>query len=223
MTVRILSGLIMLAMAAPAGGAAASQNDENRPDGAMTDGVAVAEVIEVREELSLLPESRLWFDGGSTVRGYTCEAETIESTIATRSGASIDGVASLRDVVESVALTFPVAELECGNGTMNGHMRDALKVKEHSNIEFYVELYDLEIGDDGKGQIEMYGDLTIIGKTMPVTIVAEAEEQDDGTVTVRGSRELDMTMFGVDPPRLFLGTLKVHDDIEIHFDMVLGR
>lgn len=219
MTVRIFGGLMILALAIPGVGNASPNGNDDGPGDTKTKEVAE----ETRAELSLLPESRLWFEGGSTVRGYSCEAETIESTITTRDGTAIDGVASLRDVVESVGLTFPVAELECGNGTMNGHMRDALKAEEFPKIEFYVDLYELEVGDDGKGQITMFGDLTIIGETMPITIEAEAEEQDDGTVTVRGSRELDMTMFGVKPPRLMLGTLRVHDDIEIHYEMVLGR
>ena len=43
-----------------------------------------------------------------------------------------------------------------------------------------------------------------------------------GTLRVRGSKPVDMTQWGVQPPSLMMGTMKVNRAATIHFDVVLG-
>jgi hypothetical protein len=39
---------------------------------------------------------------------------------------------------------------------------------------------------------------------------------------VQGVHELNMTEWGIRPPRLMLGTLRVHEDVQVHFDLLLS-
>lgn len=213
MITRILSGVLLTTMVAPAVDGDAPRDEAVRPADA---AVAVAWA-----DLNILPESRLWFDGGSTVRAYTCEATTLDGAVVALDGAAAR-VAALEGAVETVTIRIDVAALECGNGTMNDHMRKALEADKHPRIEFRVTGYDVAETGPGAGTIEMRGALTITGTTRDVTIQADVEERADGTLAVRGSKTIDMTEYGVRPPRLMLGTLKVHDEVEVHFDMVLG-
>ena len=177
----------------------------------------------VRYDLSLLPESRIWFEGGSTVRGFTCESKGFGAEIRAQSNAVEFAVATLQDLIEQVVVRVPVQTIDCGNGTMNDHMRKALQATEHPEIEFRLDAYDVAPNPDGTAAIEMRGTLTIAGAMKPVTIAAEAAVEEGGRLMVRGSHEIDMTEYGVKPPRLMLGTLKVHDNVTVHFEMALTK
>ena len=72
--------------------------------------------------LKLSPDSRLWFDGKSTVRDWSCKATVIDAALEAEGNASIADVLQGQRAVKSVTLTFPTAKLDCANGTMNGHM-----------------------------------------------------------------------------------------------------
>ena len=53
--------------------------------------------------------------------------------------------------------------------------------------------------------------------TIDATIASEA----DGALRVKGSKEILMSDFGVRPPTLMMGTLKVRDRVVVNFDVVL--
>ena len=62
--------------------------------------------------MSILPESRLWFEGGSTVRGFTCEATALDGSVVTRDGAE-PRVAALKSAVESVSIIVASPAAPC--------------------------------------------------------------------------------------------------------------
>jgi len=50
---------------------------------------------------------------------------------------------------------------------------------------------------------------------------AQAKPGTDGTLIVSGTREVRMTEFGLKPPTLMLGTMKVDEKITVGFEVVL--
>jgi hypothetical protein len=170
--------------------------------------------------LSLQPESRLWLEGGSTVRGYSCAATEIIGKVRTAQDQPLPALTGLAGVVREAGITIPVAQLDCDNGTMNGHMKKALKADEHETIAYRFDTFEIVAAGEGGGQVEMKGHLTIAGQELPIVFPAEIELMADGTIRLQGQTELDMTKFGVKPPRLMLGTLKVHDQVTVHFDVL---
>src|SRR5688500_2995880 len=81
-----------------------------------------AQVTESPEVLRLQPGSKVWVSGGSTVRDWRCDAKTIESALELLAQ---DPAAAVAQLVQTAKVAVPVADLECGNGTMNEHMRKA--------------------------------------------------------------------------------------------------
>lgn len=169
-------------------------------------------------ELTVQPGSRLWVDGTSTVRSYRCSTSAVEgSADAERAGS----LADLADGVGRVDVSVRVASLDCRNETMNGHMRNALKAREHPVIRFQAPSVAVT-ARGAEGTARTAGTLTIAGAERPVTLDATvAEEASGGGIRVRGSTQLRMTEFGVRPPSLMLGTMRVHDPVTVHFDLVL--
>jgi polyisoprenoid-binding protein YceI len=161
--------------------------------------------------LSFQPQSRVWVEGTSTVRGYRCESTSVTGS-AQAATAELAALAS----VPRAEVSIPVASLDCRNGTMNGHMRRALKADENPTIRLRAR--GVQVSPTGAAKIS--GDLTIAGQTRPVTIDGTAASEE-GKVRVRGSKRLVMTDFGVQPPTLMMGTMKVAAPVTIGFDVVL--
>jgi hypothetical protein len=182
--------------------------------------VTVVDLLSTSPLLALQPESRLWLEGGSTVRSYKCAATEIIGEVRTAADQPLPALAGLAAVVREAGITIPVAQLDCDNGTMNGHMHKALNAKEHETIAYRFETFAVIAEGEGAGQIEMKGHLTIAGQELPIVFPAEIELMGDGAIRLQGQTELDITEFGVKPPRLMLGTLKVHDQVTVHFDVL---
>lgn len=161
--------------------------------------------------LSFQPQSRVWVEGTSTVRGYRCESTSVTGS-AQATSAQIADLAT----IPRAEVSIPVASLDCRNGTMNGHMRKALKAEQNPTIRLRASGVQVSPG----GAAKISGDLTIAGQTRPVSIDGTAASED-GKVRVRGSKRLVMTDFGVQPPTLMMGTMKVAAPVTIGFDVTL--
>jgi polyisoprenoid-binding protein YceI len=171
--------------------------------------------------LLLASQSRLWVDGTSTVRSYTCQAERIDVTVQLDPAAGGAEMASLNQAVKRVELTVPVTQLECGNTTMNSHMRTALKASEHQTIAFRMTRLNVVTTSAGQARTTLEGRLRIAGQDRPATLTGELVEAPDGSLRLRGSHEFPMSQFGVAPPRLMAGTLRVHDPVKVQYDLIL--
>jgi polyisoprenoid-binding protein YceI len=140
-------------------------------------------------------------------------AKAIDATIQT--GAE-GPTATLERLVTAANVTVKTAELECGNNTMNEHMRKALKQTEHPTIAFKLGTYTL--APNGT----LSGTLQIAGQELPIQIPATITE-DGGTIKVTGNKAINMKEWGIKPPSLMMGTMKVKEVVTINFDLTVNR
>lgn len=164
--------------------------------------------------LTLTADSKLWVEGKSTVRDYKCMAKVMDATI---SGGPEGTSVPLAQVVKSAAVTVEVAALDCSNGTMNEHMRKALKASEAPTITFTLDSYELN-----DGVASLFGKLQMAGREHAITIPAAVSEEGD-LIRVTASKAINMKEWGVKPPSLMLGTMKVKELVTINFDVTLKR
>ena len=170
------------------------------------------------DPLTLRAESKLWFDGKSTVRDWSCKATQIDAVIDADAGAAAN-VLKAQKAVKTVTLTFPVAKLDCENGTMNGHMMKALNATTQRTIVFALTGYELAAGAPVKGTLN--GTLTLNGVTKPISFPVEYAAGAAGALRVTGKYALLMTDWNVQPPKLMMGALKVDPTITVNFDLQL--
>lgn len=167
------------------------------------------------------PESRLWVEGTSTVRGFTCEAGTLIGKVDPAPGVTTLAVPALGEAVRSMEVTVPVEALDCGNGTMNNHLFKALKGQDHPAVRFRLSSYEVAPKGSSEATVKLAGELEMAGQERPITLEGLASAAADGSLRVRGKKEIRMTEFGVKPPSLMMGTMKVGDRVNVHFDVVL--
>lgn len=172
----------------------------------------------IGDPLKLAAESRVWFDGKSTVRDWSCKATQIDAVIDADAGA-VAGVLKGQKAVKTVTVTFPTAKLDCANGTMNGHMMKALNATKHPNITFIMSAYELNAAAPVKGTLS--GTLMINGVTKPITMPAEFVAGAAGALRATGKYVLTMTEWQVEPPKLMMGAMKVNPVINVNFDLLL--
>ena len=236
--------------------------------------------------LTLAPQSRLWVEGTSTVRGFQCKAPALEADVSAAPNA-IAAVLAGEKGVTAAELRVPAAKMDCGNGTMNEHMLKALKAKEHGTIVFKVASYDVAKGAEGvtgtltgtlslggeRGvtavevripaeklecgngtmnehmlkalkasahptitfRIASYdiakadttlrgaatGELTLGGVTRTITVAARLTGDAGGALRIAGTHELNMREYGLKPPALMMGTMRVNEKVTVGFDLRL--
>ncbi len=169
--------------------------------------------------LTLAPQSRLWFDGTSTVRAFTCSAGLLEADVTTTTPAAVKAVVDGNKAISGVVVRVPAAKLDCQNGKMNDHMLKALKATEHPMITYTVATYEMA-KVDGVIQATLTGTLNLGGVEKPLVVVAKAKEEG-GMLRVTGTQKVAMGDFGLKPPTLMMGTLKVGNDVTVGFDLLL--
>lgn len=178
--------------------------------------VLAAASIPATPVLSVRDGSRVWVQGTSTVRSWRCEATGVQGRAAAPEG--ITSVADLAGAVRDAEVSVSVSALDCRNETMNGHMRRALKSAQAPTLRFRPA--SVRVSPDGS--VSMTGPLGIAGQEQAVTIEGTVVREPSGVLRVRGSRQIDMTQWGVQPPSLMMGTMKVNKLATVHFDVVLG-
>ena len=164
--------------------------------------------------------SRLWVKGTSSVRGFECQAAVFDAQVASAGADAVAAVLAGEKGVQAVQVTVAADKLDCRNGTMNGHMLKAIKASEHPTITFALTSYDLAKVDDSL-RVEMKGALTLGGTTNEIVVNATAKPGPDNTLQVAGTHVLSMKDYGLKPPSLMLGTMKVHDKLTVGFDLIL--
>jgi polyisoprenoid-binding protein YceI len=161
-------------------------------------------------------DRQLTIDGTATMVGkWTCAGEATVRLEPDRAATPVPGL--LRGVQE-VVVTTPVSAIECNNKRMNEHLRAALKARDYPDIRYRATRYTLV---DGGTALQASGEITIAGVTRAIEFGVKLTPLSEGSLRVVGNVEIDMLEFGVTPPSLLLGTLRVRNVVVVKFNTVL--
>lgn len=119
--------------------------------------------------------------------------------------------------IEKAQLTIPVNMIKSEKGKkMDNLTYDALDADAYPKIEF--KLVSAEVTEvAGKQEAMVNGVITVKGQSKPVKFTAVSS--DSAGMIWKGSVDMKMTDFGVDPPTALLGTLKTRDEITVEFNI----
>jgi hypothetical protein len=176
----------------------------------MTRWAAVAAALMLGAELGAQqPNVDFTVSGTSTIRGWTC---TAKGTLAVKPGAGGGpAVPGFPNGVQSATLTVPVKGFTCPEAEMTEHLMQAMKPEQFPEIVYKVEKYEI-----AGAQAQATGTMTIQGKSQPLTVPVGVKASGAGAA-LEGNTRLDMTTYGVEPPVVMLGMLKVGPQIRIEF------
>lgn len=170
--------------------------------------------------LQLAPGSQLTFEGTSTLHGFTCTTKTMQAYIDVDPSYRTADLSTMAHPIVAVQVVIPVKSLACG-GELENNMFKTLNASKFPYIVYKLSSYDIISGSASATGFTTAtkGQLTISGKENPIAMSVKASRGADGVVSAIGDEEIKMTQFGIKPPTFMLGTLRVRDELKIHFNI----
>ena len=170
--------------------------------------------------------SELWLEGKSTVHDYEGRTSKLQAKFL-REAAQADpaDVAALdawlkAGGLQGLELVVPVTTLKSGKDGLDKNMYKALRAPEFPEIKFQMSGSQFGAARGDTLPVTAAGTLTITDQQRPVSVKGHLVRTDKG-VWLEGAHPMKMTDFGVKPPKLMMGTLKVHDPIVVKFRLLL--
>jgi polyisoprenoid-binding protein YceI len=174
--------------------------------------------------LPIRADSKVWLEGSSNVRDWTCEATSMEALIAV-DAETVDSRddASVAKSLHGVDVIIPVRMLKCGDRHMEANMYDALKAPKAPATSYIVADFELTptLAADGLS-VEAVGRMSVAGAERPVRMSVKTELLPDGTHRARGTVPIRMTEFGITPPRPWFGVLRTADKVLVQFELFVS-
>lgn len=160
------------------------------------------------------PTSKIWVEGDSTLHAFKADSKSwqIKATVTPGKAAKIADVTEL-DV------TIPVKSLKSGDGQLDNNLYKAMNADKHPTVRFVMSNAKVNVSDSGDIQVDADGKLTING-TERVTKVSAKGELNGDTLKIKGTKEIQMTDFGVKPPVLMFGAIKVDNKITVKYELI---
>jgi polyisoprenoid-binding protein YceI len=176
----------------------------------------------------LQPESRLWLAGTSTLHPYSSTSTLTQISVDlapdTASQATLPVDTVLSDIAhrapfQRFEVVIPVKGLKSGESGLDKNMYKALKADRAPEIRFTLTRYESSLAADGSLPFRATGPLSIGGVQKDITLEGTAKPGPT-ELLVEGQYRLLMSDYGIKPPTLMLGAIKVHDPVIIHFHLV---
>ena len=159
----------------------------------------------------VLAESKLAVNGTSNVHDWTIEAKAMSGK------ASVTLDAGDLKAIKSLDFSVEVEQLKSGKSGMDKNTFKALKSTSHKNISFkLVKVVKITTISDNNYTVETQGDLTIAGVTKRIN-QSFTTKLIGKKMVFTGKQKIDMTVYGVEPPKALMGTIKTGKDVTVDF------
>ena len=168
------------------------------------------------QALTATAESSVTVLGDSTLHKWTAKATQLQISAVAVPGRDGLWVAVQSGRLRALSLLAPVAGLKSNEGgKMDKNMRAALEAEKFSETRFVMAGYEIK-----EGELLARGALTIHGVSKDVELKGKVTG-DAESVELKGSYDLLMSAYGIKPPVMMLGTLRVADKVSIAYDFTL--
>jgi len=184
---------------------------------------AIAQQKSESVRLAVRADSRLWLEGSSNVKDWTCKATVMEALIAV-DASSIDSRddAVVAKSLRGVDVIVPVRMLKCGDRHMEANMYQALKAPKPPEMSYIIADFEISPTPGDNLQVQATGKMSVAGAERSVSMTVKTERLPDGTRRARGSVPIKMSDFGIVPPRPWFGVLRTADKVVVQFEIFVS-
>jgi len=170
-------------------------------------------------KVRLSDESKLSIKGKSNVNEFSCQAEHDFQQDSLNYNYQVSGDTV---TVNGVLLALEIDQFDCGKRAINRDFRSTLKYQEHPFIEITLNELVLSDPSDIIPQQALVT-IKIAGVERQYTVPLHSFSRSEEYFVVGGNKVLYMTDFGLTPPSPMFGMIKVDDELDIQFDLVIQR
>jgi ribosome-associated toxin RatA of RatAB toxin-antitoxin module len=174
-------------------------------------------------------DGKLWLEGDSTVHSYSSVTTQLSMWIGAEPESGWQQALIGHRPID-FEVEIPVTSLKSGKDGLDSKMYEALDAGKHPTLLFRLRSYEVvaEAGvvSDGSGSENVVhiladGKLSIAGREKDLQLDIQIEFTEDG-IRLRGSKTVNMSDFGAEPPTMMAGLLRTHDSVTIRFDVEIA-
>ncbi|NLR93008.1 YceI family protein [Flammeovirga agarivorans] len=168
--------------------------------------------------LSVEPDVSMEITGKTNVSSFDCQFTQSESSTLTF---TTEIFKQLTPVNHS-GINFRVNCFDCGISLMNKEFKELLEEDQFPNIS--MKILSMHIfKDPDNGQLKGVGNtlMSIAGQTREETIEYQVETISEDNFKIIGFKTLDITQYGITPPKKMMGMVKVNKNITVDFNFTV--
>lgn len=168
----------------------------------------------------VLPQSKLSIDGKTNVNSFTC---AIAQYAGTDTLVLHEGGKNVRPVFVKGSVGLDASTFDCGMAIMTSDFRKTIKSDVYPAIviDFIsferTPAYTKEGVDKFKGILK----ISLAGATKLFEVDCSIDTKPNGLIHLKGERNFTFADFGLKPPTRMMGTIKVQEDLNVKFHLVL--
>ncbi len=170
------------------------------------------------ETLVLQQGSSLSLHGDSSLHPF------VSTTTQIRASAVVDPANKVlpNGALKHLEIVVPVKTIKSHEGGLDKNMYKALKADVFPDITFSLSKYEMRPSTVSSGafHVRAEGQLRITDHEKPVILESEAT-LDGSSLHVTGEYALLMSEYGIKPPTMMMGAIKVRDPIVVRYDLRL--
>ncbi|MFO7977404.1 MAG: YceI family protein [Bacteroidales bacterium] len=117
----------------------------------------------------------------------------------------------------SQRIEIPVNEFQGDNKRMREDFLELVNASEYPLIIMTIEPRNLEECLKARGLSDFKTEITMAGVTQHYIVPCGVDTCERSGYVLRGSLEVELTDFGIDPPRKFFGLVKVNNEVLIDY------
>jgi hypothetical protein len=168
----------------------------------------------------VLPQSKLSIDGKTNVNSFTC---AIAKYTGTDTLVLHEGGKNVRPVFVKGSVGLDASSFDCGMAIMTSDFRKTIKSDVYPAIVIdFISFertpsYTKEGVDKFKGILK----ISLAGVTKLFEVDCSIDTQPSGLIHLKGGRNFTFADFGLKPPTRMMGAVKVQEDLNVKFHLVL--
>ncbi|WP_372633353.1 hypothetical protein [Fodinibius sp.] len=177
--------------------------------------------------ISIDEGGELWIEGTAGPVDFSCHAEELSGQgnikNTTDPASTVTGEGQV-----AIAVSLPVASLDCGKRKMNRDMYEALKQEQFPVIRYRLlnaslaeEPEDSVAGGDKWMSIRTRGVMEIAGVRDTTTFLVQGRIHDNNKFHVKGRKEVHMDTYDIEPPSTMFGLIRAKKTLMVFFDVTV--
>jgi len=124
--------------------------------------------------------------------------------------------------VAELVVTVPVEQLDGGKNKMNRDLREALRFRDHPEIQFIWDTIQFKGATDTGRRADVSGRVFMAGVERAIRFETDLSLNEWSQIVASGSVELNMSDFDIDPPTALFGVIRTDEIVYLRFELFFG-
>jgi len=171
------------------------------------------------------PESKLSFDGTSTIHSYSVNATEINGFLILDASILKRSTLANGSGIYEAQVSIPVKKMKSGKNGLDDRMYKTMNTGKFPDITYNLTAaHFISLPDTSQEWVQLHttGKLTVAGTEKTIEMTVNGYLLPDGKISFSGNKSLLMSEFGIKRPKMMLGLLKTGDEVVVNFDLVLA-